>query len=543
MLEGAHVNPPHDSTEPRSTTIWRHLFDPVDIASLVFFRIAFGILMLWEAWHFFQNDLLRHLFLKPPFLFKFYGFEWVHPWPGNGLYVHFAVLALLSAFIALGLWYRLSVALFGVGFAYVFLLDEGLYLNHFYLICLISLLLIFIPAHRAVSIDAWLCPAIRSETVPAWSLWLLRAQFGIVYFYGGLAKLNTDWLHGEPMRSFLAVQHETPIIGPYVAAPALIYFLTYGGLLFDLLVVPALLWPRTRVIAFTFALFFHLMNAWQFNIDVFPWFMIAATTLFLHPNWPRRIAARWRARARDDTDQQEPDQRVPDLEGSLTRSQRVTLAMLGLYLAVQLVVPLRHFLYPGHSMWTVEGHRFAWRMLLGVKRTEMHFIVETANKDKVWIVDPQRFLSPQQVGVLHPSPALTAQYMQTLVEEWRKNGYDGVSIRRERVPLLFKVTDRSSGKEWTINPVDVGLPPKQANRMSGTPDMVLQFSHYIARQMREEGYEDVEVRADGYLSLHGRVYQRLIDAEVDLAAQPRTLGHASWIMPLEHPFPERTDGW
>lgn len=30
------------------------LFAPVDIASLVFFRVAFGAIMLWEIYHFFS---------------------------------------------------------------------------------------------------------------------------------------------------------------------------------------------------------------------------------------------------------------------------------------------------------------------------------------------------------------------------------------------------------------------------------------------------------------------------------------------------------
>ena len=90
-----------------------------------------------------------------------------------------------------------------------------------------------------------------------------------------------------------------------------------------------------------------------------------------------------------------------------------------------------------------------------------------------------------------------------------------------------------------MNPVDLGLPPKQARRMSGTPDMVAQFAHFIARRMHDAGHADVDVRADGLMSLHGREYQPLIDPGVDLAAEPRTLGHARWIRPLEKPFPQR----
>ena len=53
------------------------------------------------------------------------------------------------------------------------------------------------------------------QRAPAWTLWLLRAQIGIVYFYAGLAKLNADWLQGEPMRGWLASRTHFPIIGGY----------------------------------------------------------------------------------------------------------------------------------------------------------------------------------------------------------------------------------------------------------------------------------------------------------------------------------------
>ncbi len=508
---------------------WSLPFEPVDVASLAFFRIAFGLLMLWETVHFFSNNLLGALFVEPAFLFKFYGFEWVQPWPGIWLYVHFAVLGVLSILILIGLWYRVATALFAVGFTYVFLLDQGLYLNHFYLICLVSLLMTFVPANRALSIDALRCPARRSDTVPAWSLWLLRTQFGIVYFYAGLAKLNGEWFHGEPMRSFLATKGDFPIIGPYIESAGMITFFTVGGLAFDLLIVPLLLWRRTRVAAFAVATFFHVNNMLLFNIDVFPWFMIAATTLFLSPDWPRRIVARWR---REPQDEWHP--------GPLAARQKITLSLIGVYLAVQLLVPLRHFFYPGSGQWTEEGNRFAWHMLLGVKRTEVRFQVSDADSEKQWTVDPATFLSPGEVGLLNTSPALTSAYMRTLVDEWRKNGYDRVNIRRERRWVVFRVTDPASGEQWTLDPVDLGLPPKQARRMSGTPDMVLQFAHHIVRLMRERGLESVEVRADGLMSLHGREYQRMVDPDVDLAKEPRTLGHAAWIRPLEKPFPDRS---
>src|ERR1700738_3241132 len=145
----------------------------VDIASLVFFRIAFGSLMVWEVGRYLSHHWIAQYWIEPRFSFKYYGFSWVHPWPGNGLYIHWAALGVLALFIAVGFLYRLSAALFFVGYTYTFLLDQASYVNHTYLICLFSFLLIFVPANRALSIDAWLNPRLRSEVAPAWTLWLL----------------------------------------------------------------------------------------------------------------------------------------------------------------------------------------------------------------------------------------------------------------------------------------------------------------------------------------------------------------------------------
>src|SRR4029077_16272426 len=85
-------------------------FVSVDIASIVFFRITFGLLMAWHLWTFYTEHRLIGFFLEPHLLFKYYGFAWIHPWPGQGLYIHKIVLGVLSLFIAAGFIYRVSAA-------------------------------------------------------------------------------------------------------------------------------------------------------------------------------------------------------------------------------------------------------------------------------------------------------------------------------------------------------------------------------------------------------------------------------------------------
>jgi hypothetical protein len=442
------------------------LFESVDVASLAAFRVAFGVIMLSEVWRYFHNDWIQRYYVEPTFHFAYYGFGWLRPLPNVGIRLLFVGLGVCAVGVALGAWYRASAALFCLGFAYVFLIDEARYLNHFYLVCLVSLLMACLPAHRIWSIDARRRPELRCVAVATWSLWIMRAQVGIVYVYGGVAKLNADWLSGEPARMWLNNRTMRGLIPPALDSDAWVYVICYGGLLFDLLIVPLLLWRRTRATAFVIMVSFHVTNSWLFEIGIFPWFMIAATTLFLSPSWPRRLLRHGEAAVK-----------LSD-EATLRRTprQRATLVLLGVYVAIQLLVPLRHWLYPGNVSWTEEGHRFSWHMKLRSKQADARFFVHDPATDETWEVDPSSFLTP-----------------------------------------------------W------------QYRKMATQPDMLLQFGHLIAeeftaRNPRAAGTAPVEVHADVVASLNDRPPQTLIDPAVDLAATPRGLLPASWIVPLGRPL-------
>jgi len=265
------------------------LFKDKDASSLSFFRIIFGCILTWEVCRYFYYGWIKAYWINPDFYFTYNYFHWLSPWDGNLMYIHFFALGILAIFIALGLFYRLSIILFFLGFTYIFLLDKSNYLNHFYLISLLSFILIWLPANSKYSIDAKLFKRVESETVPYWAILAIQLQIGVAYFFGGIAKLNTDWLNGEPMRNWLLDVKGMPLLGEFFAQPFAAYLFSYGGLLLDLFIVPFLLWKRTRVIAFATICIFHILNANLFNIGIFPWFMIAATTIYFNPNWIRKI--------------------------------------------------------------------------------------------------------------------------------------------------------------------------------------------------------------------------------------------------------------
>jgi vitamin K-dependent gamma-carboxylase len=408
---------------PQSYT--KRLFEPVDIAWLVFFRVIFGSLLLWEVCRYFQNGWIESHFIEPTFHFTYPGFDWIRPWPGVGMYFHFVLLGLLAFCILAGLCYRVSTTLFAVGFWYVFLLDQTNYLNHFYLIGLLSLLLVFLPANRAFSLDVLRGSVKPCSIAPAWSLALLRFQIGIVYFFGGIAKLNADWLRGEPMRTWLAARTDFPLIGRWFTEEPVVALFNYGGLLLDLLIVPLLLWRRTRLCAFGVATLFHLMNAMLFSIGIFPWFMIAATALFFDPSWARRLFS-WR----------HDKHVIIDRQIACPSPYRViTATLLGCYALVQCLVPLRHYVYEGDVNWTDKGHKFSWRMKLRDKHGRATFLVLCADTGRFWQPPAQSLLTDRQARKMAARPHLILQFAKHLAHHAR-----GVDIANPRVHACVEVS-------------------------------------------------------------------------------------------------------
>lgn len=391
-------------------------FAPVDGASLAVFRIAFGLLMCGDLCVYLANGWVDRMLIEPSFHFTYLGFDWVKPLPGAWTKVECTVLAGLALCIALGLFHRLAAFLFFIGFTHLFLIDAAEYLNHFYLICLFAFLMIFIPVHRCASMDAWRTSGRSSACVPAWCLGLMRAQVAIPYFYGGIAKLNGDWLRGEPLRMWLEKRSGFPILGRWFGEDWMVYFFSYSGLLLDLLFVPFLLWKPTRLWAYGLVVAFNLMNAALFHIGVFPWMMMAASLLFFPPDWPRWL---WR---RNKTAKPPPS-------GDMEPRRWLPLAAGAVFFAWQILMPLRHFLIPGDVAWTEEGHRFSWRMKLRDKQSVTSFEVTDPALGETWEIVPGEFLTARQESVMSGHPDMIHQFAIHVARQYEKDYGMRVEVR------------------------------------------------------------------------------------------------------------------
>ena len=455
------------------------LFAPVPIDWLVFYRVAFGAVMLWYAWKYLHTGAVRLFYVTPLYHFPYAWFDFVEPIDfsfriaGQSyqfIYLEFVCLAVAAFLILIGLFYRLATILFAICFVHIFLIDKCYYQNHYYLVSLLSVILPFLPAHRAFSVDAWLNPSLRSATTPAWTLWLMRFQIGVPYFFGGLAKINADWLRGQPMRSSLEGKVDLPWLGgPWFAEEWMVQSFVWGGLLFDLLIVPALLWKRTRLLAFVCCLVFHSLNSLIWTIGIFPGLMIAATTVFFEPDWPRRLRAFVRRVP-------VPGVTTTPATWAVPRRRGVVAAALTAYVGWQVLLPLRHVVMPGNPSWDESTHCFSWHMLLRGKESGLRIYATDLISNRTGTLDLRTYVTARQLGVIGRDP-------------------------------------------W----------------------MIRQLSEYIADDLESKGFPNAEVRVLALVALNGRKPQLMIDPNVDLSRQPPQPGIPDWIMPLTEPF--RHDAW
>ena len=151
----------------------KYLYEKISIAPLAMFRVLFGFMMLVSIIRFWYNGWIFDQYIYPDFYFAYYGFEWVKPLGHVGMYRIYGLMGISALCIMFGLFYRVTSILFFLTFTYVELIDKTNYLNHYYFVSLISLLLIFLPAHRYFSLDVLLRPSIKLDKVSAWTIHIL----------------------------------------------------------------------------------------------------------------------------------------------------------------------------------------------------------------------------------------------------------------------------------------------------------------------------------------------------------------------------------
>ena len=108
-----------------------------------------------------------------------------------------------------------------------------------------------------------------------------------------------------------------------------------------------------------------------------------------------------------------------------------TWLFLAVFLAAQVAVSLRHLAYPGNVLWTEEGYRFSWRVLLTEKRGLVSYRVYGGQTGEEWLVFPDEYLTPLQVERMSHQPSLILATAHIIRDDFAARGYDDVEVRAD----------------------------------------------------------------------------------------------------------------
>ncbi|MFT5750962.1 MAG: vitamin K-dependent gamma-carboxylase [Flavobacteriales bacterium] len=415
----------------------RFLFTQIDNSPLIVFRIFFGLLITLEAWGAIATGWVRKTLVAPEFTFNFIGFDFLQTFPGPGaqMYGYFALMGIFGVFVMLGYKYRWSMLAYGIMWAGVYFMQKSSYNNHYYLLMLLCGLMTLLPAGRAMSLDAMRRPEIGKTHMSRWVVVVIVLQLWIVYTYASVAKLYPDWLDATVPESLMKGKKDYWFIGDILQQRWVHYAIAYVGILFDGLIIPLLLWKKTRKWAFGISIFFHLFNSIVFQIGIFPYMSLAFSLFFFEPKVVYGIfLKRWKA--------------YYDGNEIVAHSlKRAWVVVLCTYFIIQIGLPVRHWIFPGDVLWTEEGHRLSWRMMLRSKSGSLIFYAEDRATCKRERIKLSTYLSKKQQRNIRTKPDMIWQFAQRMKNKYAAEGRDMAIYANCRVRVngrkLQKFTDET----------------------------------------------------------------------------------------------------
>ena len=427
-------------------------FKAIDNSPLVVFRIFFGFLVACESFGAILTGWVKRVLIDPQVTFSFIGFEWLKPLPGFGMYFYFIAMGVFGLAIMLGYRYRIAIISYTILWAGVYFMQKTAYNNHYYLLLLISFLMIFLPSNSYASLDVRQNRIKEENTMPYWISLLFIIQVAIVYVFASIAKFYPDWLDGTFTRNLLADSTNVITLKKLFLQKWFYLFIAYMGIIFDLLIVPLLLFKKTRMLALLASLTFHLFNAIFLEIGIFPFFALTFALFFYEPETIRSVFLRRKTSIETDNGH------------SNYYGKKIVYFLIIPYLIIQLLLPLRHHFIEGDVLWTEEGHRLSWRMMLRERNGFIHIRIKDLKTGEESLYDYRKNLTDKQIQNLATKPDFIWQYCQYIKKEFKgkeiaifidcKNSIN----RKEYKTLIDPKFDMAKAKwdyfrhnEWLLN--------------------------------------------------------------------------------------------
>jgi hypothetical protein len=409
-----------------NSNLQSYLNSSISSAPLAVFRIGFGLMMCYGMIRFWAHGWIESLYIEPSFHFSYYGFEWIKPL-GHVTYFLFTTCGLAALFVALGYKYRIAIIIFFLSFTYIELMDKTTYLNHYYFISVLSFLMIFLPAHKRFSVDSY-ASAKAYATTPRWTLDSIKLLLATVYFYAGLAKLNSDWLlRAMPLKIWLPSKYDLPILGDLLQLSWMPHAFSWSGMLYDLFIPFLLIYKRTRWLAFGLVVIFHVLTRILFPIGMFPFVMIVSAMVFLDSSVHERILSFLKKRI-GFMHTYFPKKEITPTSYNGGEQPAAAIAVVSFILFLQLAIPFRYLFYPGTLYWTEQGYRFSWRVMLMEKMGNAQFKIVNKETGKSFYVNNTDFLTPFQEKQMSFQPDFILQYAHYLGDHFAAQGHKNVQV-------------------------------------------------------------------------------------------------------------------
>jgi hypothetical protein len=150
-------------------------------------------------------------------------------------------------------------------------------------------------------------------------------------------------------------------------------------------------------------------------------------------------------------------------------------------LALQLLLPLRHWLYPGEMCWTEQGFRFSWNVMLMEKNGSVDFRVVEPATGRVFHASPRDYFTPFQAAMMAPQPDMVLEAAQIVAADYRARGVERPAVYADAFAALngrpmqrlidprvdlARETDGLSNKTWIL-PM-TSTPPSLVATLSGS---------------------------------------------------------------------------
>ena len=225
------------------------------------------------------SRLLNPIIIQLPY------FDWLPRLSATALPLFIGLWVLASTAFLIGWQTRLAGAVITCLSAYLLLLDQQLYSNHFYLFFLVVLLLTVADSAASLSFDSRNNGA--RKTVNGWPVLLLMVQVSIVYGFSALAKLTPQYLSGHVLSQTL--KHQGLITVPETwRTSEFLAVLSISAILIELFIAFGLWNRHTRWFAVIAGLALHsfilaTLDSSRLSLGVFALEMLALYPLFFRP--------------------------------------------------------------------------------------------------------------------------------------------------------------------------------------------------------------------------------------------------------------------